>query len=69
MGRELVKEGYDVFGKCDCGWEGKRRNYMSDNYAYTNVRNDIAKHKCMPKEIDSTELDNSISELGALLHG
>lgn len=45
-----VTSGYDVYGKCSCGWTGKKFNYMSNNYAYTECQKDINRHKFSQKE-------------------
>ena len=46
---EYTKDGYDYVGTCTKCGESYRKNYMSDNYAYTNVGDRMSRHQCPPK--------------------
>lgn len=36
---------YGVQAVCSCGWRGPERNYMSNNYAYSQAHEDFQQHR------------------------
>lgn len=41
----LASNNLGFFAICTCGWKGSVRDRMSDDYAWTNARDDVKSHE------------------------
>lgn len=45
----LASNDMGFYARCSCGWIGSTRDRMSDDYAWSNARDDMKSHERMHK--------------------